>query len=219
MRRIATLEDIAEGLEALCNADARLLGVREAAGAIPLRLHPPGFASLAAVVVSQQVSTASAAAIHARFSALFNPLTPQTVLLADDVMFRQAGLSRPKQKALIAIARAIENGLDLESVVDLDGETAMATLTTVSGIGPWTAEVYLLTAAGHPDVFPSKDVALQAAVHHALNLESRPNDKALAAMAESWAPWRAVAARLFWAYYRSIKGRDGLMTAPEQAQN
>ncbi|RFC67939.1 MULTISPECIES: DNA-3-methyladenine glycosylase family protein [Mesorhizobium] len=219
MRRIATLEDIAEGLEALCKADARLLGVREAAGSIPLRLHPPGFASLAAVVVSQQVSTASAAAIHARFSALFHPLTPQALLSADDEAFRQAGLSRPKQKALIAIARAIEDGLNLESVVDLDGEAAMAALTSVSGIGPWTAEVYLLTAAGHPDVFPSKDVALQAAVHHALNLESRPGDKALAAMAESWSPWRAVAARLFWAYYRSIKGRDGLMTAPAPQQN
>lgn len=219
MRRIATLEDIAEGLDALCKSDERLHGVREAAGGVPLRLHPPGFASLAAVVVSQQVSTASAAAIHARFSALFDPLTPQAVLLAGDEMFRQAGLSRPKQKALIAIAKAIEEGLDLERIVELEGETAMALLTAVPGIGPWTAEVYLLTAAGHPDVFPAKDVALQAAVHQALGLESRPDDKALAVLAESWSPWRAVAARLFWAYYRAVKGRDGLLTAPAQTKN
>lgn len=219
MRRIATLDDIAEGLDALCRADPRLCAVRDVAKTVPLRLHPPGFASLAAVVVSQQVSTASAAAIHARFAALFDPLTPAAVLGAEDAMFRQAGLSRPKQKALLAIASAIEAGLDLEGVAGMDGDAAMAALTAVSGIGPWTAEVYLLTAAGHADIFPSKDVALQAAVHHGLGLESRPSDRALVTIAESWRPWRAVAARLFWAYYRSIKGRDGLLTAPEPAKN
>lgn len=219
MRRIATLDDIAEGLDALCKTDSRLHDVRAAAGDIPLRLHPSGFASLAAVVVSQQVSTASATAIHARFIALFNPMTPAQIMEAEDAMFRQAGLSRPKQKTLLAIAHAIESGLNLEKVATQDGDAAMTALTSISGIGPWTAEVYLLTAAGHPDVFPSKDVALQAAVQHALKLETRPTDKTLAAMAESWSPWRSVAARLFWAYYRTIKGRDGLMTAPEPAKN
>ncbi|MBX3597435.1 MAG: DNA-3-methyladenine glycosylase 2 family protein [Rhizobiaceae bacterium] len=214
MRRIVTLDDIAEGLDALCAADPRLQAVRAAAGEIPLRLHPPGFSSLAAVVISQQVSTASAAAIHARFKTLFNPLTPRAILASEDSAFREAGLSRAKQNALIAIATAIDAGLDLESVASMDGTSAMETLTAVSGIGPWTAQVYLLSAAGHPDIFPAKDVALQAAVHHALDLESRPTDKALAALAESWAPWRAVAARLFWAYYRATKGRDGLLTAP-----
>jgi DNA-3-methyladenine glycosylase II len=130
------------------------------------------------------------------------------------VVFREAGLSRPKQKALLAIAAAVRDGLDLEGVGALDGDAAMAMLTAVPGIGPWTAEVYLLTAAGHPDIFPSRDVALQASVHHALGLESRPSHKALETLAESWSPWRAVAARLFWAYYRAIKGRDGLLTAP-----
>ncbi|MCO5064838.1 MAG: DNA-3-methyladenine glycosylase [Rhizobiaceae bacterium] len=219
MRRIATQEDIGEALDALCRADARLRDVRTIAGDIPLRRNPPGFASIAAVVVSQQVSTASAAAIFGRFRQLLDPLTPEAVLAAGDPLFREAGLSRPKQKALLAIAGAVQGGLDLEAVALLDGEQAMAALTAIPGIGPWTAEVYLLTAAGHPDIFPSKDVALQAAVHHALGLESRPTHKALEALAESWSPWRAVAARLFWAYYRSTKGRDGLLTAPESSKN
>lgn len=219
MRRIATLEDIDEGLEALCKADVRLHDVRAIAGEIPLRRNPPGFKSIAAVVVSQQVSTASAAAIFGRFTRLLDPVTPAAILSASDTLFREAGLSRPKQKALLAIATAVQDGLDLESVASLGGDEAMAALTAIPGIGPWTAEVYLLTAAGHPDIFPSKDVALQTAVHHALDLESRPTHKALEALAESWSPWRAVAARLFWAYYRAIKGRDGLLTAPDSSKN
>jgi DNA-3-methyladenine glycosylase II len=219
MRRIATLEDIGEGLEALCKADARLHAVRDVAGEIPLRVNAPGFGSIAAVVVSQQVSTASAAAIFGRLARLLDPLTPAAVLAASDALFREAGLSRPKQKALLAIATAVQQGLDLEGVASRSGDEAMAALTAVPGIGPWTAEVYLLTAAGHPDIFPSRDVALQAAVHHAFGLESRPTHKALEALAESWSPWRAVAARLFWAYYRTIKGRDGLLTAPNSSEN
>lgn len=219
MRRIVTLDDISDALDELCRADARLRLVRDAAGDIPLRRNRPGFQSLAAVVVSQQVSTASAAAICGRLTKLLDPLTPKAVLGASDSLFREAGLSRPKQRALLASAAAVENGLDLDGIAGLDGEAAMAALTAVPGIGPWTAEVYLLTASGHPDVFPAKDVALQAAVHHALGLESRPSDKVLAVLAESWSPWRAVAARLFWAYYRTLKGRDGLLTACEPTEN
>jgi DNA-3-methyladenine glycosylase II len=78
----------------------------------------------------------------------------------------------------------------------------------VPGIGPWTAEVYLLFAAGHPDIFPARDVALQSAVGHALGIEPRPPEKTLIALAESWSPWRGVASRLFWSYYRETRGRD-----------
>jgi DNA-3-methyladenine glycosylase II len=86
----------------------------------------------------------------------------------------------------------------------------MARLTAVHGIGRWTAEVYLLFAAGHPDIFPARDVALQTAVGHAFGLAARPDEKALIAIAESWAPWRGVAARLFWAYYRALRGREAV---------
>ncbi|MGE0284486.1 MAG: DNA-3-methyladenine glycosylase, partial [Rhizobiaceae bacterium] len=177
----------------------------------------PGFESLASIIVGQQVSTASARAIFGRLTALANPLTPQAILAADDDLFRQAGLSRPKQRGLIAAAQAVGDGLDLHHLCERDADEAIATLTAVNGIGPWTAEVYLLFAAGHPDIFPAKDVALQTSVGHAFGHESRPADRALIAIAEAWSPWRGVAARLFWAYYRTIRGRDAVPIEPQAA--
>lgn len=208
MRRIVTLDDISDGLEALLAQDRRLVAVRDQAGEVPLRLSEPGFVSLASIVVSQQVSRASADAIFGRFVRLIDPLTPQGVLAASDGVFREAGLSRPKQRTLLAVAEAVRAGLDLNALIDLDASESMERLTGISGIGPWTAEVYLLFAAGHPDIFPAKDVALQTAVGQALGIDPRPNDKMLATIAESWSPWRGVASRLFWAYYRETRGRD-----------
>jgi DNA-3-methyladenine glycosylase II len=212
-RRIASLDDISEGLDALCRIDARLVDIRALAGDVPLRRSAPGFHSLVSIIVSQQVSTASARAIFGRFEKLIDPLTADGVLAASDELFREAGLSRPKVKALRAIAEAVAGGLDLDHLETLDPADAIARLTDVSGVGPWTAEVYLLFAVGHPDIFPARDVALQTAVGHALGMEVRPGEKALIAIAESWRPWRGVASRLFWAYYRTIKGRDAVPTA------
>ena len=107
------------------------------------------------------------------------------------------------------LKQAVQDGLDLSHLCDLDAETAIGKMTAVSGIGLWTAEVYLLSAAGHPDVFPARDVALQSAVGHALCIDPRPGERELMKIAESWSPWRGVASRLFWAYYREIKGREG----------
>jgi len=219
MQKIASLDDIARGLDALCAADPRLVAVRSQAGEIPLRLSEPGFSSLASIIVSQQVSRASADAIFGRLTRLVDPLTPHAMYAADEDIYRQAGLSRPKQKTLIALSRAVLDGLDLTHLCAVPAEEAMRRLCAVSGIGPWTAEVYLLFAAGHPDIFPSRDVALQAAVGHGLGLGARPGEKALAAIAESWSPWRGVAARLFWSYYRDMRGRDAapIVAAPEKA--
>ncbi|TIP57665.1 MAG: DNA-3-methyladenine glycosylase 2 family protein [Mesorhizobium sp.] len=208
MQRIATLDDISQGLDALCLLDPRLEKVRGMAGEVPLRLSEPGFRSLASIIVSQQVSRASADAIFGRLTKLVDPLTPQAILAADEAIFREAGLSRPKQRGLIAVAQAVVDGLDLDQLCLLDATQAITAMTRVSGIGPWTAEVYLLFAAGHPDVFPARDVALQSAVGHALGIDPRPPEKTLIQLAESWSPWRGVASRLFWAYYRELKGRD-----------
>jgi DNA-3-methyladenine glycosylase II len=209
MRVISTLDDISAGLDALCVLDSRLTMVRGAAGEVPLRRSEPGFASLVSIIVAPQVSRASADAIFGRMSRLIDPLTPEAVLLAGEVVFREAGLSRPKQRTLLAIAAAVRDGLDLHHLCGLEAEEAIRRLTAVSGIGPWTAEVYLLFAAGHPDIFPARDVALQTAVGHALGIHPRPSEKALIAIAELWSPWRGVASRLFWAYYRGLKGREG----------
>ena len=209
MQRISTLDDIAAGLDALCVADPRLARVRTIAGEVPLRRTEPGFASLVSIVISQQVSRASADAIFGRLVKLADPLTPDALLAADDVLFREAGLSRPKQRAVLAVSAAVRDGLDLTGLCEFDAEAAIGAMTAVPGIGLWTAEVYLLSAAGHPDVFPARDVALQSAVGHALGIDPRPGEKALIRIAESWAPYRGVASRLFWAYYREIKGREG----------
>lgn len=214
MQRIETADDIARALDALVVCDPRLGSVREAAGTVPLRRSPAGFASLASVIVSQQVSRASADAIFGRLRRLVDPLTPETLLACGEAAMVVAGLSRAKQRALTALAAAIMSGsLDLASLDCLPPDEATAALVAVPGIGPWTAQVYLLVAAGHADIFPSGDIALQAAVAQGLGFKVRPDARTLMRIAESWSPWRSVAARLFWAYYREMKGVEAAPAA------
>lgn len=209
MVRIDTLTDIEAGLDALLLIDPRLEQIRAKAGTLPLRRSEPGFESLASIIVAQQVTTASAAAIWARLKTHIDPLTPENYLACGEDAWRLAGLSRPKQKTFQHVCAAILDGrLDLYGLCELPADEAIATMSAINGIGPWTAEVYLLFSAGHVDVFPAGDVALQSAVGHALGHESRPDAKALRLLAADWAPWRGVAARLFWAYYATIRGRE-----------
>lgn len=211
MRRIDTDDQISDGLDALCRLDPRLAPVRAAAGPVPLRRRPSGFASLAEIVVAQQVSRASAEAIMGRLAGRVAPLTPEGLLAAGEPALVAAGLSRAKQRTLRALADAVvAGGLDLDALCALETEEALAHLTLIHGIGAWTAEVYLLTAAGHADVFPARDVALQASVARAFTLAARPNWKALAIFARNWAPWRSVATRLFWAHYARHTARPGM---------
>ncbi|WP_173933686.1 DNA-3-methyladenine glycosylase 2 family protein [Chelativorans sp. Marseille-P2723] len=212
--RIETPEDILRGLEALLALDGRLRPVRDIAGPIPLRRNAPGFASLASIIASQQISRASAVAIFGRLSQLVDPLTPEGLLSGGEAVMIRAGLSRAKRTTLISLATVLADGtLDLDELSLKPADDALAALTALPGIGPWTAQVYLLVSAGHADIFPAGDVALQAAVAHAFGLPSRPAMKSLALMAESWAPWRSVAARLFWAYYRQIRGAEAAPAA------
>lgn len=199
---------IEEGLEALAGIDPRLSAIIEVAGPVPLRLQEPGFAGLASIVVSQMVSKASAAAIWRRITAA-GPVTAASYLAHDPAVVATFGLSRAKAATLIGLSRAIsENSLDLESIGRMEPRDAITALIRLPGIGPWTAEVYLMFSAGHADIFPSGDVALQASVAHAFGLEARPSSKKLAELAEIWSPWRSVAARLFWAYYAARMRRD-----------
>ncbi|WP_295806868.1 DNA-3-methyladenine glycosylase 2 family protein [uncultured Nitratireductor sp.] len=209
MDRIDTDAQMLKALDALMAIDRRLHAVRARSGDVPLRRSTPGFASLVSIIVSQQVSRASADAIQGRLVNLIDPLTPPNVLSAGEEPLVAAGLSRAKQRTIVALSHAIcEEGLDLDKLCELDADEAISRLIAIPGIGPWTAQVYLLVSAGHPDVFPAGDVALQAAVADALALPNRPDTRDLAKLAESWAPFRAVAARLFWAYYREMKGKE-----------
>lgn len=189
--------------------DARLSGVLQAAGEVPLRRRPGGFEGLAAAITSQQISSAAAASIWTRLKAAVDPFTPDELLRATEQTLRLAGLSRPKISTLLGVAAACRDGLDLDELHRLEAAEAIAAMTALKGIGPWTAEVYLLFCAGHADVFPAGDLALQIAVQHGLGLPDRPGEKALRVIAASWAPWRGVAARLFWAYYRTMRKRSG----------
>ncbi|WP_320197372.1 DNA-3-methyladenine glycosylase family protein [Agrobacterium sp. rho-13.3] len=206
--------DIEEGLATLLRIDPRLETVAEVAGPLPLRLNEPGFAGLAHIIVSQVVSRASADAIWRRIIDAVGEVTAQNYLASAPIDAPGFGLSRAKAKTLYGIATAIVEGrLDLDALNLLDDVQAYNDLISLSGIGPWTAQVYMMFCGGHADVFPSGDVALQAAITHAFQMEARPSAKALAEIALLWSPWRSVAARLFWAYYASITRRDALPIA------
>jgi DNA-3-methyladenine glycosylase II len=212
MRRIDTEADIAEGLVFLLAADPRLRSVAQAAGAVPLRRSPGGFSGLAHIVTAQQISDAAADAIWARLQATLDPFTPEALLAAGEARLRAAGLSRPKIRALTAVAEAASAGFDLDGLVRLPPEEGVAALVRLKGVGPWTAEVYLLFCCGHADIFPAGDLALRAAARDALSLPERPGEAALREIARGWSPWRGVAARLFWAYYRAVREREGVRT-------
>lgn len=198
------------GLKALLAQDKTLRELMAHAGRPPLRKRPPGFPGLVAIIVSQQVSTASAAAIWKRIIAHYPRLSAKQILEASDDTLKSLGLSGPKIRTLRAVAYAITSrALSLTKLHTHSAEDAIAALTSVKGIGPWTAEIYLLFCLGHPDAFPAGDLALQEAARIGFNLSKRPSPDELIALAERWRPWRGVAAKLLWAYYGAIKsGRE-----------
>lgn len=201
-------EDVSKGLENLLLLDPRLNSIALDAGPLPLRLREPGFEGLAHVIVSQMVSRASAEAIWKRMRPTEGALTADNYVLLHPEAWREFGLSRAKADTLSRIAVAVASGqLDLLALSARPPDEALAELTALKGVGPWTAEVYLMFCGGHADVFPSGDVALQNAVAAAFGLGNRPAARELASLARAWSPWRSIAARLFWAYYAVKLGR------------
>jgi len=176
------------------------------------RRREPGFAGLAAIIVSQQVSVASANAIFGRLEAALAPLSAEAALAAGEEILRGCGLSGPKIRALTAVAEAVAGrGLDLAALAHMPAPEAHRALVAVKGIGPWTADIFLLFCLGHPDAFPAGDLALQEAAKLALDLKTRPDALKLERHAERWRPYRGVAARMLWAYYRVAKQRAGVI--------
>ena len=212
---IADEAGLLEAAERLRAKDPELIGRLIAIGGPPpLRRREAGFAGMAAIIVAQQVSTASAAAIFGRLQARIAPLEAAEIVQATEEDLRACGLSNAKIRALRALAQAIvEQGLDLVGLGALDAEDAHKALVAVKGVGPWTADVFLLFCLGHPDAFPAGDVALQEAAKLALNLKRRPDAERLERIAERWRPLRGVAARMLWAYYRGVKARAGMALA------
>ena len=196
-------------MRALRRKCATMRQVHEVAGAPPLRRRPAGFEGLARIVVGQQLSIASASAIWERTVAVCRPFEPGTLLgLGDDELAR-AGLSRPKIRTLRAIAGACQNGLDLARLDEAAEEEVHAALTEVTGIGPWTADIYIMFCLGRADAWAPGDLALQIATQQALGLAERPGTDAMRQIAERWRPWRGVAARLLVGVLRRGQAEEG----------
>ena len=207
--------DLQAGLAQLIAADPRLVPVAAKAGAFSLRRREAGFPGLCAIVCGQQLSTASAAAIRNRLFAAFDPFHHDAVRKARTDKLKRLGLSAPKIKAIREIGKAVAQGrIDLTKVGEMDADDAHAALTALHGVGPWTADIYLLFCLGHADAFPAGDLAVQESARLAFSLRKRPDAKALTKLAEAWRPWRGVAAHLLWAYYHAVKRREGISLEP-----
>lgn len=205
-RLIETSEDVAEGAKHLSRTCPRMAYACSVTGKLPLRRKPDGFAQLLSAIVSQQVSVASANAIWARIEDA-GLTTPQHVRNASEDDLRAVGLSRQKIRYSRALAEA---EIDYTTLRDQPNEDVIQLLTKVPGIGVWTAEVYAMFSLGRADVFAPGDLALQEAARILYDLPERPKERALREMSEAWSPWRSVAARILWAYYRVAKDREGI---------
>jgi DNA-3-methyladenine glycosylase II len=188
----------------LIASDPALEAIVERHGLPVFWARPPGFATLLLLILEQQVSLASAKAAYDRVDARVNGVTPVGLLGLSDAELRADGFSRQKTRYARALATAILAGdLELEQVALLDDDGVRTTLIALPGIGPWTAEVYLLSALRRPDTWPVGDIALQEAARRALGLDVRPTSLELEAIGERWRPHRATAARLLWHLYLS----------------
>lgn len=205
-RLIETGDDIAEGCAWLAAREPRFGDALALAGLPPLRRREGGFGALLHAICAQQLSVAAAEAVWSRLAAI-GADSAGRVAAAEDAALRAAGLSGRKIAAARALAAA---GLDFDALARLPEDEAVARLTAVRGVGVWTAEIYLMVSVGRADVFAPGDLALQEAARLLFGLPARPAEKPFRAMAADWSPWRAVAARMLWSYYRVAKARDGI---------
>jgi len=197
---------VAEGAAWLAAREPRFANALAQTGPLPLRRQPDGFTALLDAIVGQQVSVAAANAIWARMEGA--GLTGIDGILAASVDdLRAVGLSRQKATYAQALASA---GIDFDALRLAPDEAVIKTLVAVKGIGVWTAEIYAMFALGRADAFAAGDLALQESARVLFDLEARPTDRALRALAMDWAPWRGVAARLLWSYYHILKSREGV---------
>ncbi|MFT7369864.1 MAG: DNA-3-methyladenine glycosylase II [Alteromonas macleodii] len=205
-RIIETDACVIEGIDWLAGRCPKMRAAYELTGPLLLRRKLNGFAELLSVIVGQQVSVASANAIWGRIKDA-GITTPDACRAASEDRLRAFGLSHQK----IRYAKALANAdIDFEALRSLQTDCVIKLLVAVPGVGSWTAEVYTMFSLGHADVFAPGDLALQEAARILYELPERPKEKVFRVMAQGWAPWRSVAARLLWAYYRVSKSREGI---------
>ena len=205
-RILQTPDCLAQGAHWLAAQDPVMDRILAQIGPLPLRREPEGFETLLYAILSQQVSLASARTVWARLEQA-DKTSAIAVEATDEQTLRALGLSRQKARYAKALATA---GIDFAALSLAPDAQVIATLTSVPGIGQWTAEIYAMFALGRADVLASGDLALQEAVRLAYDLPQRPRPKDLAQMAQRWSPWRAVAARALWSYYALAKAKGGI---------
>lgn len=217
IEQISTEADIVRGVKALsrkCHVARRM---HKAVGTPPIRVRPSGFDGLCRIIVGQQLSVASAAAIWGRCEARIKPFAPDKLLRTREATLKSLGLSAPKIRTLRAASKAAVAGelpLDAREASDAD---IREHLIAVNGIGPWTADIYLMFCLGRPDAFAAGDLALQIGAQYAFDLDARPSPDELEELAAAWAPWRSIGARLLWAYYAHVKAQTAAVKQPSNA--
>lgn len=207
--RLECQSDLDGALAELAARDRRLARVHQRCGAIALRRREAGLAGLLGIIVSQQLSIASAAAIWQRVADAYDANDARQLRKARADRLARLGLSGAKIRTLRAVCDAVIGGaLDLDTIAAMPADAAHEALTVIHGIGPWTADLYLLFCLGNADAWPAGDLAVQESVRAAFDLDKRPSSRDITAMAEAWRPYRGVAAHLFWAHYKVLKSRD-----------
>jgi DNA-3-methyladenine glycosylase II len=190
----------------LCRKHPQFKAVVKQHGLPSLRASAGGLSGLLQMVTEQFLSLAAAAAIWKRLELRLGTCDAASVLSCPQEELVSLGLSRAKAKSFHGIATAVQAGtFSFATLSALDDEAAHKALVALRGIGPWTADIYLLSVLLRCDAWPWGDVALQAAAHHLFSLPERPKKGEMMALGEAFKPYRAVAARLLWAHYRGLK--------------
>ena len=205
---IGSMKDIERGVFKLTQTCSLMGEAFEVAGLPPLRRHENGFPAVARTITGQLLSVASATAIWARVEHLVRPFEPEVLLALEETKLRSAGLSNAKVRTLRALATSIVEGeTDFSSFETQPENLVREALTGIHGIGPWTADIYVMFCLGREDGFAPGDVALANAVRLLQRADKRPTPRQLEKLALSWSPWRGVAARLLWHYLAVTKKR------------
>ena len=207
MNCIDDTHQLATGTAALTVTDPRFERIVDRHGLPPLRRSTPGLKSLLRIVTDQLISLKAGEAIWRRIEPELEPFDPESIATLPEKRLMGFGLSGAKARTFKAAALAADKGhIDFENLGGLPDREVLAALTEIKGIGPWTADIYLLSAMGRADAWPSGDLALQVAAQDLFALASRPLPKDMLQLAEAWRPWRSVAARLLWCHYRAMRG-------------
>ena len=203
--RSLTRKNLILAAENLAARDPDLGAIYRAHGAPPMWGRRPGFVTLLRIVLEQQVSLVSARSMFERLKANIQPFAAERFIEAGESYLRSLGVTRQKAHYCVQVARAFNDGR-LDKLSSMNDEDAHAALLSIKGVGPWTANIYLLMALRRPDIWPDGDVALATAVSKLRKMKARPHFAELAKIAEAWRPYRSVAARMLWQYYLAERG-------------